>query len=84
MAGGSGGMPEVCQEVCQKVCQEDDDNMAQFNPVPEQDDNIIKKNIKKTMNGPQGVETLLEILSSNNTKPVIITKKIKRLKLINI
>ena len=56
-----------------------DNNMAQFNPVPEQDDNIIKKNInKKTMNGPQGVETLLETLSSNNTKPVIITKKNKK------
>ena len=52
--------------------------MAQFNPVPEQDDNIIKNINKKTMNGPQGVETLLETLSSNNTKPVIITKKIKK------
>ena len=30
-----------------------------------------------------GVETLLETLSSNNTKPVIITKN-KRIKLINI
>ena len=75
MAGGlggmSGGMPGGMPGGM------DNNNMAQFNP--EQDDNIIKKNInKKTMNGPQGVETLLETLSSNNTKPVIITKKNKK------
>ena len=50
-----------------------DNNMAEFNPTVDND--IIKKNInKKSMNGPQGVETLLETLSSN-TKPVIITNK---------
>ena len=53
-----------------------DDNMAQFNTNDKE--NIINKNInKKSMNGPQGVETLLETLSSN-TKPVIITKNKKK------
>ena len=79
MAGGLGGMPGGMPGGMDGPPGMDDTNMAQFNPVPEQDDNIIKKNInKKTMNGPQGVETLLETLSSNNTKPVIITKKNKK------
>ena len=53
-----------------------DDTMAQFNTNDK--DNIINKNInKKSMSGPQGVETLLETLSSN-TKPVIITKNKKK------
>ena len=76
MAGGMpGGMPAGNMDGPPGM---DDNNMAQFNPAQE-NDNIIKKNInKKSMNGPQGVETLLETLSSNNTKPVIITKKNKK------
>ena len=79
MAGGLGGMPGAMPRGMDGPSGIDNNNMAQFNPEPEHDDNIIKKNInKKTMNGPQGVETLLETLSSNNTKPVIITKKNKK------
>ena len=73
--GGLGGMPGMDGGMSGPAGMAND-NMAQFNPVS--DDNIIKKNInKKSMNGPQGVETLLETLSSN-TKPVIITKKNKK------
>ena len=79
MASGLGAMSGGMSGGMSGPSGMDNNNMAQFNPVPEQNDNIIKKNInKKTMNGPQGVETLLETLSSNNTKPVIITKKNKK------